>query len=115
MSLWRARYGIPRSRHVRGRHSHLRCFAKPSLGLRDRPDLTAKSNFAEEDRVELATGRSYTLDASALATARSPAGSCNPHSADDIQKNIELRERKTGALVEHSEKERETTSVETGC
>src|SRR4051812_16964081 len=98
--------------HECARHSHFRGFSKAAFGLRHGPDLAAESNFAKEDCV----------DADRLVVHARCKGSSNSevagrllqtNAADDVEKHVELRKRKAGALVEDREQQSETTIVET--
>ena len=53
------------------------------------------------------SARSYTLDASAAATARSPAGSCSRTPPTTLRNTSSCANGEPGALVEHREQQRE--------
>src|SRR6185437_4503123 len=79
--------------------------------LRDRADLSAQTDFTDEDRV-LRQGAIVHARCERRRDCEITAGLLESHSTDDVEKHIELRERQTRALVEHRKQQGEPTPVE---
>src|SRR6266550_3301138 len=98
--------------HVGGRHPHLRCLSKPALGLRDGSDFASKPDLAEKDR--RVRDRPIVHARCECARNRQITGRLlHPHSANDIQEDIKLRERQACALVKHCQEQRQPPRIET--
>ena len=105
--------GTPRSATIRRRHAHVRRLGEATLGLGHRADLAAESDLAEEHRI--ARERAVVDARRERRRDGEVAGRLlQPHAADDVQEDVELREREPGALVEHREQQREASPVEAG-
>ena len=98
---------------IRRRHAHLRRLGEPTLGLRHRADLAAESDLAE-NTASRGSARSYTLDASAAATARSPAGSCSRTPPTTLRKTSSCANESPARLSSTASSSARRRAVESG-
>ena len=94
-------------------HPHLRRLGQAPLRLRDGPDLPAQAHLAEKHGVR----RERAIVHARRERSRNrevTSRLLQPNAAHDVEKHIELSERKPGALVEHGEQQREPPTVEAG-
>jgi len=91
---------------VRGAHSHLGRLRETALHC-DTGRISHPGRVPNEERHRAGSAPVVHRRRDAAATARSAAGSPACHAADDVQEDVELRERTAGALVEHREQQRE--------
>ena len=123
----RPSFDVPRARALRARrraprqhrrHAHLRRFGDAALGLRHRPHL-ARRVPPRQGRRRVRQRAVDTLEASAAATARSPAGSCTRRPPTTLHEHIELRERQSpprlSSTASSSASSRPSKPVATRC
>ena len=75
--------------HVSRRHSHLRCFAEATLGLRDGTDLSTEADFAKEDG-GVVDWPVVDARSKCARDRKIPGRLLHPNSSDDVEEYIEL-------------------------